>query len=70
MTTHTIIRRPHVEEKTGLSRSAIYDRMNRKSPRYDPTFPRSIRLGGGAVGWVEAELDAWIQSCIDARNAA
>ena len=70
MTTHNIIRRTRLEEKTGLSRSAIYDRMNPDSPRYDPSFPRPISLGGGSVGWIEAEVDAWIQSRIDARNAA
>jgi predicted DNA-binding transcriptional regulator AlpA len=27
--------------------------------RDDPTFPQPVQIGGG-VGWVEAEIDAWI----------
>jgi len=28
----------------GLSRSSIYDRLNRRSKRYDPNFPRPLKL--------------------------
>lgn len=60
-----IIRLKQVLELTGLSRSTIYDRMDQKSPRYDATFPKQIKLSGcatgsGAVGWLEAEILAWI----------
>ncbi|EJO6531955.1 AlpA family phage regulatory protein, partial [Salmonella enterica subsp. enterica serovar Typhimurium] len=34
-----ILRLSTVIDKTGLSRSTIYDWINPKSPRYDPTFP-------------------------------
>ncbi|ECU7299338.1 AlpA family phage regulatory protein, partial [Salmonella enterica subsp. enterica serovar Typhimurium var. 5-] len=47
-------------DKTGLSRSTIYDWINPKSPRYDPTFPKQRRLGLQSVGWIEAEIDEWI----------
>ena len=56
-----ILRRKQLEARTGLARSTLYDRINPKSPRYDPTFPKPIDLGGGrAVGWLEHEVDAWI----------
>lgn len=55
-----IIRRPDVEKKTGASRTTIYDWTNPHSKRYDPTFPRPIRLGVRSVGWLESEIDAWI----------
>ncbi|RIX44604.1 MAG: AlpA family phage regulatory protein [Rhodocyclales bacterium GT-UBC] len=61
----TILRRRQVETKLSLSRTAIYDRFNPKSPSYDPTFPKPIELGTGKnppVGWIEADLDAWIMS--------
>ncbi|WP_116426030.1 helix-turn-helix transcriptional regulator [Pseudomonas citronellolis] len=48
----------------GLSRSSIYDRMNIKSPRYDETFPRPIKLGKAAVGWIESDICVWIESRI------
>ncbi|GEM_PF-1084505 len=64
MTAHpTIIRRPEVEARTGLSRSAIYARLKRNPKRpgdYDPTFPRPIRIGPRAVGWIAAEIDQWV----------
>ncbi|MGG4627333.1 AlpA family transcriptional regulator [Serratia odorifera] len=55
-----ILRLPAVALKTGLARSTIYDWMNPKSTRYDPTFPRPRSLGSQSVGWLEAELDEWI----------
>ena len=33
------------------------------------TFPRRVRLGGNRVGYVESELDAWIESLIAQRDA-
>lgn len=57
-----IIRIKQVQERTGLSRSTIYDKINSKSPRYDSTFPKQVRLGTGSVGWIESELIGWIES--------
>ena len=45
-----------------LSRSTIYDRLNPKSPRFDPTFPRPIKLGASAIGWHLVDVAAWISS--------
>ena len=61
-----VLRLKHVQERVGLGRSTIYDRMNPKSPRYDETFPKPIKLGIAAIGWVEAEIDAWIKSRVTA----
>ena len=51
-----ILRRPAVEAKTGLSRSTIYQHMQ------NGTFPKPIRLGAKAVGWLESEVLDWIQA--------
>lgn len=63
-----IIRLKRVLELTGLSRSTIYDRINPKSKRYDASFPKSVRLGSpltaGAVGWIESEIQYWIEQRI------
>lgn len=66
-----ILRRRDLEARVRLSRSTIYDRINPDSPRYDPTFPKPIRLGyGAAIGWLEHEVSAWLQSRIEAsRNS-
>jgi prophage regulatory protein len=59
----TILRRKEVQARTGLSRSTIYARVAAG------TFPSPIDLGGGrAVGWVDAEIEAWVQSRIQASR--
>ena len=58
-----IHRRDEVERRTGLSRSAIYGKLKENPNRpneYDPTFPKPIRLGSQAVGWVESEIEEWL----------
>lgn len=56
----TILRRKQVESRTGLSRSTIYARIAAG------LFPSPIDLGGGrAVGWLESEIDQWVQSRIN-----
>lgn len=58
------IRLPEVKNKTGLSRSSIYLRMSNSE------FPKSISLGGRAVGWLEADIDQWLDECITASKVA
>ncbi|RKF20178.1 AlpA family transcriptional regulator [Alginatibacterium sediminis] len=50
-----------VMEKTALSRSAIYRKMNEEQ------FPKSISLGDRAVAWVESEIDEWMEECLLVR---
>lgn len=70
----TILRRKQVEAYTGLSRSGIYAKLtlNPKRPGdYDPTFPKPVKIGIRAVGWVEAEVEAWVAAQVDkSRKAA
>ena len=48
------LRRPAVEAVTGLSRSTIYEMMERGD------FPRPIRVGRRAVAWPESVVRAWL----------
>ncbi|NUA25991.1 helix-turn-helix transcriptional regulator [Cupriavidus basilensis] len=59
---HTILRLKKLKEKTGISGSSIYNKLNPQSKYYDEAFPRPIRLGLSAVGWLESEVDAWLAS--------
>jgi len=56
------MRRREVEEMTGLSRSAIYERLNPQSVYHDAAFPRPVKLGRRAVGWRASEIAAWLES--------
>lgn len=46
--------------------------MTTETPRpadYDPTFPPPIKLGVRSVAWVEAEIDRWVLSRIEATRS-
>lgn len=62
--THAIQRLPAVKAITGLSRSTIYLRVA------EGTFPKPVSLGGRAVGWLEAEIQDWLQHRIEASRKA
>ncbi len=63
MATTVFLRLPEVQIRTGKSRSTIYQGVN------DGTFPKPIKLGGPrAVGWIEAEIEAYNQACIEASR--
>jgi prophage regulatory protein len=57
-----ILRRPEVEEVTGLAPSTIYWKIKRDE------FPRPIRLGANSVGWLESEISSWQESRIAERD--
>ena len=57
-----ILRLPAVKKKTGQSRSTIYEKVKHKE------FPAPVKIGERAVGWVEAEVEAWVKDRITARD--
>ena len=50
------LRSPEVLERVRLGRTTVW-RMER-----DGDFPPRRKIGDGAVGWLESEVDEWIQS--------
>jgi prophage regulatory protein len=58
-----IIRRPRVEAMTGLARSTLYALIAAGA------FPKPVPLWGTAVGWIEAEVQAWVDARIAARDS-
>lgn len=61
---HTILRLPAVKTSTGLSHSTIYLRISQG------TFPKPLCFGERAVGWLEAEIQEWLQRQIEASRKA
>lgn len=51
-----MLRREEVEERVGISRSAIYRLMRAGE------FPAPRRVGLRAVRWSESDLEAWLAS--------
>jgi prophage regulatory protein len=58
-----LIRLKEVIARTGLRRTAIYER------RIAGEFPQPIPLAKNSVAWVEDEVDAWIEARILAARA-
>lgn len=66
----TLIRMPDLEAITGLARPTVYKRL-----KDDPTFPRPVPLSnsksrGSPVGFVLAEVQAWVRQRIALREVA
>ena len=62
MTHQTILRLPHVKQRTGLSRSTIYSLIK------DGQFKAPISLGARAVGWLESDVAEFIDARIKASR--
>jgi prophage regulatory protein len=58
-----VLRLWEVQTKTGLGRDSIY-RGGREG-----WFPKPIKISERASGWIEAELDAYLASCVNRRDA-
>ena len=59
-----ILRLPHVKARTSLSRSTIYLRIS------EGKFPTPVSLGGRAVGWIEEEIQTWLEKQIKSSRTA
>ena len=57
-----ILRAPALHEKTGLKKSHI-QQLEAKGK-----FPKRIKLGEHAAGWLEHEVDAWLEARIAASR--
>lgn len=51
----------------GIGKSTLYDWINHNSKRYDPTFPKSFKIGSASVGWDENEINTWIDKRKESR---
>ena len=52
----TLLRRPQVQQRTGLSRSSLYRFIK------DGHFPAPVPLGARSVAWLESDVSDWIAS--------
>lgn len=48
--------------RVGLCKASIYNRIKAGN------FPRPIPIGGKSVGWLESDVDLWIEPCRIAAN--
>ena len=58
----TLLRKREVLRMTGLSNSTFYNRIK------EGVIPCGVPIGPRLKGWPASEIDAYIQSCIAARD--
>lgn len=51
-----ILRLPSVIERTGLSRSTVYRKVEAR------TFPKPLRISERCIGWRESDVESWLRS--------
>lgn len=51
-----ILRLKNVLERTGLTRSTLYRKMQLG------TFPKQLRISARCAGWRESDVDAWLRN--------
>jgi prophage regulatory protein len=61
---NTILRLPAVKARTSRSRSSIYADIQAG------LFPAPIKIGPRAVGWLESEIETWIEQRIELSREA
>ena len=60
---HRVIRMPEVLRRIGVSRSDVYSKIRAGD------FPRQIKLGARAVGFLESDIEAYLQTLIAKSRA-
>lgn len=58
-----VLRLDAVEKMVGLKHSTIYAKVAEGS------FPKPIKLSAKAVGWLESDIQAWLEALVSARDA-
>lgn len=56
-----ILRIRDVMSAVGLKKTAIYDKIK------EGEFPKPVKLGSRASGWVAGEVQAWVEQRKEAR---
>ncbi len=64
-----ILRYADTARKCGVSKMTVY-RWATQSEYADKNFPKPVELGENSVGFVEAEVDAWLEARAAEREVA
>lgn len=67
-TAPTVLRAKEVARRLGLSTAAVWYKANPKSRHYRPDFPKPFKVSANVTGWLEREVNAYIEHLAAARN--
>ncbi|MBI5925870.1 MAG: AlpA family phage regulatory protein [Aquabacterium sp.] len=64
-----MVRLKEVIQMTGLSRSMIYLKSDKKSPYWDPSFPERRKISERAVAWLHSQIIEWMKMKFKQTNS-
>lgn len=64
-----ILRMKPLLKRIGCCRSAVYDKLDKNSPRHDESFPSAVKISSRCVGWIESEINDWLESRVRATRS-
>ena len=60
----SFLRLKEVQRRTGFSRSEVYRRL-----AHDPKFPKPVPIGARIIGWIDDEVDDFVDAIIAAGRS-
>ena len=64
-----VLRVKQVAECLGLSVNSVWKKCNANSHLYDPNFPKPFKISANATGWLQSEINDYIQYKTNQRKA-
>ena len=61
-----VMRRKELQTRLSIGRSTTYELGDKRSPRFNPHFPKPIRIGN-TVGFLEHEVEAFLAHLMQMR---
>ena len=63
-----LIRVKELAARLSVSTATIWNMTNPKSRHYNPDFPKPIKVSANATGWLQSELEGYLQKLADNRQ--
>ena len=63
-----IIRPKQTAAMFGVSLSTVWNWNNPKHKQFRPDFPKPIKVSANATGWLQSELEGYLQKLADNRQ--
>lgn len=63
-----IIRPKQAAAMFGVSLSTVWNWNNPKHKQFRPDFPKPIKVSANATGWLQSELEGYLQKLADNRQ--
>ncbi|RRD88600.1 helix-turn-helix transcriptional regulator [Conchiformibius steedae] len=67
MQNNTVLRVKAVAARLDISTGTVWNKCNPKSRHYDADFPRPFKISANATGWLESEINAYIEKLSASR---